>query len=208
MTPHVGPTELRAMLDRAASRANDLSAISRNGNGNGNGDAMLDQVAPVVSPQRASPATEPGWPEPLQPAALRGLAGEVVATIGPHSEADPAALLLQYLLAFGNAARRGAGFRAEADFHATNLYVVLVGQTAKGRKGSSWGQIGRIFERADPDWRERRHKRRLFGRGTDLGGPRSNCRARSGEGQGQDHRPPGAGDRRRRQRQATAGRRI
>ena len=33
---------------------------------------------------------------------------------------------------------------------------MLVGQTAKGRKGSSWGQIGRIFERADADWwRER-----------------------------------------------------
>ena len=96
------------------------------------------------------------WPAPLARPAFHGLAGDVVSVIGPHSEADPAALLVQYLVAFGNAAGRGAGFRAEADFHALNLFVVLVGQTAKGRKGTSWGQIGRIFERADPTWRRER----------------------------------------------------
>jgi len=123
---------------------------------------MLDQATPIGTPdvQTAPASSSPltGWPDSLQPAALHGLAGEVVATVGPHSEADPAALLLQFLAAFGNAAGRGPGFRAEADFHATNLFVLLVGQTAKGRKGSSWGQVARIFERADPAWREERVK--------------------------------------------------
>ncbi len=43
------------------------------------------------------------WPGPLATEALRGLAGEIVRVIEPHSEADPAALLIQFLTAFGNA---------------------------------------------------------------------------------------------------------
>ena len=39
----------------------------------------------------------------MDQAAYYGLAGDVVRAIAPHSEADPLALLLQYLTAFGNA---------------------------------------------------------------------------------------------------------
>jgi hypothetical protein len=49
--------------------------------------------------------TEP-WPV-LGAAAYHGLAGEVVATLLPQTEADPVALLLQYLVYFGNAVGRG-----------------------------------------------------------------------------------------------------
>ena len=48
------------------------------------------------------------WPESLDGDALSGLAGDVVRLIEPHSEADPAALLVQFLIAFGNAAGRAA----------------------------------------------------------------------------------------------------
>lgn len=36
------------------------------------------------------------WPT-LSPAALHGLPGEVVATLDPHTEADPAAVLVSFL---------------------------------------------------------------------------------------------------------------
>ncbi len=98
---------------------------------------------------------EIGWPSPLEAAAHHGLAGEVVSTIEPHSEADPAALLLQFLAAFGSAAGRDAGFQAEADFHGTNLDVLLVGPTSKARKGSSWGQASRPAKLADESWEAR-----------------------------------------------------
>jgi hypothetical protein len=42
----------------------------------------------------------------LPPAALHGLPGEVVNTLGPHTEADPAALLLCYLTMLGSACPR------------------------------------------------------------------------------------------------------
>lgn len=44
-----------------------------------------------------------GRPE-LDEGALYGLPGEVVQTIAPHTEGDPAALLLSYLTMLGNAA--------------------------------------------------------------------------------------------------------
>lgn len=92
------------------------------------------------------------WPEPLDDAAYYGLAGDFVRTIAPHTEADPVALLAQLLVAFGNLINRGAHFVAEADRHYTNLFAVLVGRTAKGRKGSAWGQVRARVRLADPDW--------------------------------------------------------
>jgi hypothetical protein len=41
------------------------------------------------------------WPT-LDPAALHGIAGKMVETLGPHTEADPVALLLTFLAAAGN----------------------------------------------------------------------------------------------------------
>jgi hypothetical protein len=96
-----------------------------------------------------------GWPNPVDPAAYHGLAGEIVHTIDPHTEADPVAILVQFLIAFGNAVGRGPHFTAEADRHGANLFTVLVGETAKARKGVSWGQARCIVEMADAGWAER-----------------------------------------------------
>lgn len=88
----------------------------------------------------------------LRPAALYGLAGDIVRTISPHSEADPAAILIQTLAAFGSCIGRSAYFLAEADKHYMNLFAVLVGASSKGRKGTSWGQVRRLFESVDAGW--------------------------------------------------------
>src|SRR5712671_70478 len=69
------------------------------------------------------------WPDPLPSEAYHGLAGEIVRAIEPHTEADPAALLLQLLAGFGSIVGRKPHFRAEADRHYLNLFVVLVGTT-------------------------------------------------------------------------------
>ena len=96
------------------------------------------------------------WPDALDVAAFHGLVGEIVSEIEPHSEADPAALLVQTLVAVGNIIGRTAYFRAEADRHFGNLFATLVGRTSKGRKGTSWGQIGRLTESIDRDWHDTR----------------------------------------------------
>ncbi len=97
---------------------------------------------------------DPAWPTPLSEPALHGLAGEIVRTIEPHTESDPAALLLQMLVAFGNVIGRGPHFQAEADRHSLNLFTVLVGETSKARKGTSWAQVRRLLENSDAIWSE------------------------------------------------------
>jgi Bifunctional DNA primase/polymerase, N-terminal/Primase C terminal 1 (PriCT-1) len=92
------------------------------------------------------------WPETPKEEAFQGLAGEIVRVIEPHSEADPVALLVQLLVAFGSAAGRGVHFRVEADRHHANLFAVLIGQTSKGRKGTSLGQARNLLQQVDEDW--------------------------------------------------------
>ncbi|MEK7750865.1 MAG: bifunctional DNA primase/polymerase [Acidobacteriota bacterium] len=96
------------------------------------------------------------WPEDLRLEAYHGVAGELVRAIEPHSEADPAALLIQFLIGFGNLIGRQAHFMAEADRHPMNLFAVIVGQTAKGRKGTSLGQVQRVLAVVDPVWSDTR----------------------------------------------------
>ena len=95
-----------------------------------------------------SPPARPieDWPEPLGLAAYHGLAGEVVCAIEPYTEADPAAILFQFLAACGNVFGRRAYFLVEDTRHHPNLFTLLVGNTSKARKGTSWRRIRRLFE--------------------------------------------------------------
>jgi hypothetical protein len=91
------------------------------------------------------------WPV-MQPEALYGLAGDYVRAIAPQSEADPAALLGQLLTTFGVAAGRHRYCQVEATRHYPNIYVTVVGQTARSRKGTSYAHIDVQIRAADPTW--------------------------------------------------------
>ena len=96
------------------------------------------------------------WPPPLDRAAYYGLAGRIVTKIEPHTEADPVAVLISLLVMIGNAAGRDAHVSVEADRHAGAEYVVLVGSTSSGRKGTATGQARRLAARADEEWAKSR----------------------------------------------------
>ncbi len=93
--------------------------------------------------------SEPAWPEPIHNAAYYGLAGDFVKTVEPHTESDPVALLIQYLIVFGNILGQTAYWKVEADTHFLNEYAVLVGETSRGRKGTSLGQVKEQFRLVD-----------------------------------------------------------
>jgi hypothetical protein len=95
-----------------------------------------------------------GFPEPLNDVALQGLAGNIVRRIEPHTEADPVALLIQILIAFGSAIGRNTFITADGSRHAMNLFAVLVGESSKARKGTAWQHVLRVFERADEEWKQ------------------------------------------------------
>lgn len=111
--------------------------------------ACMADPAPVVD-------TAP-WPAALGDSAFEGISGEIVRAILPHTEADPAALLVQFLIGFGSTVGRAPFYRVGADFHRLNLFGILVGPTSKGRKGSAWNAIKHVLEAADSEWADKRN---------------------------------------------------
>jgi hypothetical protein len=113
---------------------------------NGSGELSLRAAHPVLAAE-----------------ALHGLAGDIVRELEPHSEADPAALLVTTLATFG--AMVGAGPHALADgaSHPARIWALIVGNTSKSRKGSSWAQGRRVPTGADPKFM---HERVLAGFGS------------------------------------------
>jgi 5S rRNA maturation endonuclease (ribonuclease M5) len=92
------------------------------------------------------------YPAPPDKGAFYGLAGETVDRIKPNTEADPAALLFQLLAAFGNIIGRTAFVLADGARHYLNLFIVLVGETAKGRKGTALQHILNLVRHLDDAW--------------------------------------------------------
>jgi hypothetical protein len=123
--------------------------------------AELDKVVPLKPPKGAkapsqaepwTPPAEQPWPAPLAEAAFHGIAGRIVRTIEPETEADPAAILFQFLTGIGNALGAGSYVRVEDDMHPPRLFTVQVGRTAKGRKGTSWGRVRGVLQETAPEW--------------------------------------------------------
>lgn len=171
----------RAALELATNDAARKPAGPRVESGryvNPDADDVLPAGRPVPAVNGKAPKPEPGgrrglpgadrgdtghavatgrraWPQ-LDPAAMNGLPGDIVREIEPTTEADPVALLVQAMVAFGSMIGRTAFTLAEDDRHNCNEFAVLVGTTAKGRKGMSWGRVKRLIEAVDPDWLDNR----------------------------------------------------
>ena len=117
------------------------------------------KTAPDVSTHTGNPANAPAgnlinpvWPEAMDAAAMHGIAGEFVRMVEPNTEADSAAVLVQFLVSFGALVGRGPHYRVEGDEHHANLFALMVGATSKGRKGTSWSRVREAFERIS-DWK-------------------------------------------------------
>jgi hypothetical protein len=95
------------------------------------------------------------WPKPLGENAYHGLAGQFVRTIEPQTEADSAALLVQFLTAFGNCVGSQPHFRVEGAQQRANLFCMVIGRSSKARKGTAWAHVRRIFEKVDLRWAQR-----------------------------------------------------
>jgi hypothetical protein len=119
--------------------------------------ALVDRAEAADSKLVARGAAESQWPAPMADAAFHGPAGEFVRLVEPHTEADPAGLLLQFLVAAGSWIGHSPYRLAGAQAHHLNEFTVLVGESKQGRKGTSLAEVERFFQEVDPDWlRERK----------------------------------------------------
>lgn len=105
-----------------------------------------------LAPEPVASKSPRQMPAPLGEAAYCGLAGEFTLLVGPETEADPAALLFQFLAAMGSIIGRGPHYRVGAARHYANLFMVIVGNSAKARKGTSWGEVHGACELIDIRW--------------------------------------------------------
>jgi hypothetical protein len=85
----------------------------------------------------------------LHPDALHGLPGKIVEAVAPHTEAHPAAILVQYLARFGATIGRAAHVRVDNREHPGRLFPLIVGKTSDGAKGTSYGVVAALFAAAE-----------------------------------------------------------
>ncbi|MGI8417563.1 MAG: DUF3987 domain-containing protein [Nakamurella sp.] len=124
-------------------------------------DEVVDELDPIADlnsfPSLISPTT-PGKPAApvvrpvLAEAAFQGLAGRVARGIEPHTEADPAALLITFLGAAGAMLGRELHTLGGDAEHAARVWPLIIGATAGGMKGTSWSAIRRVILAADPNF--------------------------------------------------------
>jgi hypothetical protein len=75
-----------------------------------------------------------------------------VKLIEPTTEADPAAVLIQFLVGFGGMVGRGPHVRVDGHQHGANLFAVVVGDTSRARKGTSWRRVREALAACDAEW--------------------------------------------------------
>jgi len=110
--------------------------------------AIMAAAAAAAAP--AEPAAD-AWPAPPDDAVYHGPLGEIVRAVAPHTEADPVGVLGTLLVSVG-AAMGGLRYIYQGSAQAPNLFVVLVGDSSTGRKGTAGSIAREVMNRAYPDW--------------------------------------------------------
>src|SRR5215831_10082964 len=113
-------------------------------------ESTAPQAADQPQPSANEQAPEP-WPV-IDKAAYHGLAGDFALALDPHTEADPAGILIQSLTVFGNIVGNSPYYLVESDRHHANLFVIEVGTSAKGRKGTGANRVREMLQEADAAW--------------------------------------------------------
>ncbi len=142
-------------LSSGEQEPRDLSGVGLKERGAAFNDAQATSNTRADTSHHSQPTQTLNFPSPLDEAAYHGLAGRVVRTLEPHSEADPVALLINYLASFGNAVGVGPYVAIEGGKHSARLFANLVGESSKARKGTSWSYVKAVFKDAAPEWAAR-----------------------------------------------------
>lgn len=92
------------------------------------------------------------FPKPMRREAFHGIAGKCVDLMAQHCESSPESLLLQFLVIAGNIIGRSVYVYAGGAFLFPNEYVVCVGATARGRKGTAFRMNEHLAKIIAPEW--------------------------------------------------------
>lgn len=118
-----------------------------------NGIGTMNTTTSIAS-SLSTPSTQATLPV-LGAEAYHGVVGDAVRAVAPHSEAGEAAILVCLLTMLGNLIGPGPYTAVGATHHSANLFTLIIGATAKSRKGTALSEARRIALLADPDWERR-----------------------------------------------------
>jgi hypothetical protein len=104
-------------------------------------------------PEQPAPETKApeAWPV-MDEAAYHGIAGDFVKSLDPHTEADKPSVLIQFIVGFGSMVGNSPYYLVEGDRHHANMFAVIVGKSAKARKGTGQGRVNQVSQEADLVW--------------------------------------------------------
>jgi hypothetical protein len=97
------------------------------------------------------PYVERPFPKPMSSDAFIGLPGKIVSAISPTSEASREAMLIELLVSMGNIVGREP-LRVQAGRHRPVLFAMIVGNSSKSRKGTSWLELEPLLATIDSPW--------------------------------------------------------
>lgn len=138
--------ELRARFDRTMDKI-DLRLgppLSR---------GLDDVIAPKAVLQASSATTTNPWPDAIDQAAYHGPVGAVVRAVADITEADPVGILGSLLATIGTCMGHYR-YLYQGGAQATNLFVVLVGGSSSGRKGTAGSIAREVMTSAYPGWQD------------------------------------------------------
>src|SRR5271157_1257561 len=104
---------------------------------------------------RTAVAAPDDWPAPMTEEAFHGLAGDFVRLIQSETEADPVALLANFLVASAVLFGREAWTLADGRKHFPVEYLLMAGSTGAGRKGTATNRVLNVIESAEEGFRNR-----------------------------------------------------
>lgn len=109
-------------------------------------------IKDIVANKQVFTAASHDWPTPLAQEAKNGVIGRFLRLVMPSTEADPNALLIQFLVFFGNFLGRTVKVVNGSMEQYPNLFTVVVGATGTGRKGTGLTEIKRISRVSMPEY--------------------------------------------------------
>jgi Bifunctional DNA primase/polymerase, N-terminal/Protein of unknown function (DUF3987) len=148
-TPNWSPLEENGVYDAdeivalASGRGAKKAKKAKEGSGEGGRGGLISHNS-LFSHHAERPV--------LMDAAYYGTIGKAVRLLEPHTEADPAALLASMLVGVGTIVGRTPHVIAGHVRHHANLFVNLVGETSKARKGTSWAAVRPFLSEVDADF--------------------------------------------------------
>jgi hypothetical protein len=110
-------------------------------------------VAAAAERAAPQPTSDEAWPEPPAEAAWHGVLGEITRSVAGRTEADPVGILGTLLATVGACMGHGR-YIYQGSAQSANLFVVLVGESSSGRKGTAGSVAREVMEAAHPEWSE------------------------------------------------------